>query len=86
MQDQLIKFTEYYKDQHQGRTLHWDPALGTVSLRASFKAGVKELSVSLYQAIILLLFNDQDDIPFKDIAEQTRIGMYFLEFVCRLAY
>ncbi|EAU93657.2 Cullin-4B [Coprinopsis cinerea okayama7 len=73
MQDQLIKFTEYYKDQHQGRTLHWDPALGTVSLRASFKAGVKELSVSLYQAIILLLFNDQDDIPFKDIAEQTRI-------------
>jgi cullin-4 len=49
-------------------------SLGTAILRARFKAGTKELSVSLYQAVVLLLFNETTEIPFVDIKEQTNIG------------
>jgi cullin-4 len=49
-------------------------ALGTATLRARFPAGAKELSVSLYQAVILLLFNGADEVPFADIKTATRMG------------
>ncbi|EPQ61295.1 Cullin-domain-containing protein [Gloeophyllum trabeum ATCC 11539] len=67
MQDQLNRFTVFYKNKHQGRKLEWDHNLGTANLKARFKAGSKDLSVSLHQAVILLLFNDTDEISFTDI-------------------
>ena len=74
MTDELNKFTEYYKEKYKGRKLEWEHSLGTATLRANFKAGAKELTVSMYQAIILLLFNDATEIPFRDIKEQTSMG------------
>lgn len=71
MTDELNKFTRFYKEKHNTHKLDWDHALGTVTMRANFKAGVKELSVSLYQAIILLLFNDAEEIPFGEVKTQT---------------
>lgn len=43
-------------------------------MRARFKSGEKELSVSLYQAVVLLLFNDQVEIGFNDLKTTTRMG------------
>jgi cullin-4 len=40
-------------------------------LKARFNPGVKELSVSLHQAIVLLLFNKSTEIPFPDVKERT---------------
>ena len=75
MKEELLRYTAFYKSKHSGRKLDWDHALGTATLRARFKEGEKELSVSLYQAIVLLLFNDTDGgIPFTDIKAQTRMG------------
>ncbi|KAI0665335.1 hypothetical protein C8Q78DRAFT_1065044 [Trametes maxima] len=51
--------------------LDWDHALGTATLKARFKGGEKELSVSLYQAVILLLFNEDETIAYADIKAQT---------------
>lgn len=36
--------------------------------------GEKELSVSLYQAIIFLLFNDTEEIAFGELKTLTRMG------------
>ncbi len=74
MQDDLTTYLSYYHQKFQGRKLDWDHALGTATLKARFKAGEKELSVSLYQAVILLLFNDGDGISYADIKEHTRLG------------
>ena len=82
MQDDLSTFTRYYKSKHQGRTLDWDHALGTATLKARFKGGNKELSVSLYQAVILLLFNEEEELVYTDIKEQTRLGMLVAVFIC----
>ena len=75
MQGELDEFAAFYNEKHQGHKIEWSHALGTVSLRARFAAGQKELSVSLYQAVILLLFNDMTEVPFSDVKLHTGIGM-----------
>lgn len=74
MQDQLTAYSEFYKTRHKGHKLNWDHALGTATLKARFNAGQKELSVSLYQAVILLLFNNVTELSYTDIMDHTRMG------------
>ncbi|KAG6844878.1 hypothetical protein H0H87_002823 [Tephrocybe sp. NHM501043] len=73
MQADLTAFANYYRNRHTGHILDWDHALGTATLTARFNAGKKELSVSLYQAVVLLLFNNEIEWRYADILEQTRI-------------
>jgi cullin-4 len=74
----LDRFKAFYVSKYSGRTLSWAHALDTCSLKAKFpKGGRKELAVSLYQAIVLLLFNDtgeEGSLSFKDIVDMTRLG------------
>jgi cullin-4 len=88
MQTDLTDFGEFYKTKHQGRKLEWDHALGTATLKARFNAGQKELSVSLYQAVVLILFNETVELPFTDILAQTNMGALqrFFFPVCVLHY
>jgi len=74
MQTELTRYVAFYTSKHQGRKLDWDHALGTMTLRAQFDAGSKELSVSLYQGVVLLLFNDVAELTFAEILEQTRMS------------
>ena len=74
MQAELTKYTDYYKSRHSGYVLEWDHSLGTMILRAKFRSGIKELSVSMYQGITLLLFNANSEMSFLDIKEQTNMG------------
>jgi len=74
MQAELSNYNEFYKTKHPQHVLDWDHSLGTATLKARFNKGDKELSVSLYQAVILLLFNQATEIPFKDIKEQSNLG------------
>ncbi|KAH9920321.1 Cullin-4B [Fomitopsis serialis] len=73
MQAELTKYTAFYKNKHSGRKLDWDHTLGTATLKARFNSGDKELSVSLYQGIVLLLFNESAELSFKEIKDQTRM-------------
>lgn len=72
-------FETFYCARHNGRKLTWMPNMGSVDVRATFSGGVEdgkqrhELSVSTYQAVILMLFNQCQRWRFKDIAEWTRI-------------
>ncbi|RDB27309.1 Cullin-4 [Hypsizygus marmoreus] len=74
MQAELTAFTEYYKKRHSGHVLDWDHALGTAIMTGRFKPGSKELSLSLYQGIVLLLFNDTTELRYPEILEQTRMS------------
>jgi cullin-4 len=74
MQAELTRYSDYYKSKHSGYALEWIHSLGTMVLRAKFRSGIKELSVSLYQGITLLLFNATSEISFQDIKEQTNMG------------
>lgn len=74
MQDVLSNYVTYYKKKHENRKLDFDHALGTAQVHAQFKAGSKELTLSLYQAIILLMFNDEDVLSYAEIKENTGLS------------
>ena len=76
----LEAFKLFYLNKHSGRKLQWQPSLGHCVLKACFPHGDKELQVSLFQALVLLLFNQGDKHVFTDIKTATGIGgmEYFL--------
>merc|ERR1711871_658746 len=64
-------FKSFYLAKHQGRRLNFQNTLGTCVVKTAFSKGVKkELSLSLFQTIILLLFNSADTVSLKDILEK----------------
>lgn len=69
----LNSFQQHYKDIHDKRKLHWNYSLATVTLKARFATGPKELSVSFYQAIVLLLFNDDDNLQYSYIKQALNL-------------
>jgi cullin-4 len=78
--DHQEAFEKFYLSKHQGRRLSWHNSLAHCSLKARIgllpngKADApKELLVSLYQAAILLLFNDTESMPYSAIAHA--VGM-----------
>lgn len=74
MQEQLNKYDIFYKQKHQNRRLEYDHSLGTATLSGQFKPGVKDLAVSLYQAVILLQFNDASELSFTFLKQSIRMG------------
>ncbi|CAO3591067.1 unnamed protein product [Absidia cylindrospora] len=69
----LDAYQLFYTRKFNGRKLTWRNALGTCILKAHFPLAKKELSVSLFQAIVLMLFNDKSksSMGYKDIAYAT---------------
>ncbi|KAK6617755.1 Cullin-4B [Polyplax serrata] len=69
-------FNKFYLLKHSGRKLQWQPTLGHCVLKATFdqsSMGKKELQVSLFQALVLLLFNETNEISLEDIRTATAI-------------
>ncbi|KAJ3208796.1 Cullin-4 [Entophlyctis luteolus] len=72
-------YKEFYLSKYSGRHLIWQNQLGHCVLKGYFKKATKEVSVSLFQAIILLMFNDGDIFTYKDIALSTSMEAKELE-------
>ncbi|KAI8577434.1 hypothetical protein K450DRAFT_252413 [Umbelopsis ramanniana AG] len=68
-------FKNFYMSKHNGRRLMWQNNLGHCVVKATFPKGKKELLVSLFQTVVLLLFNDQkrDHLTYNEIKELTNI-------------
>mmetsp|Transcript_26924 Transcript_26924/g.58796 ORF Transcript_26924/g.58796 Transcript_26924/m.58796 type:complete len:739 (-) Transcript_26924:3390-5606(-) len=66
-------FKNFYLNKYSGRRLVWHASLGTCVLRTNFPKGQKELSVSLFQAVVLMLFNNTDSLSFEDVKSQSGI-------------
>uniref|UniRef100_A0A672NT47 Cullin-4B-like n=1 Tax=Sinocyclocheilus grahami TaxID=75366 RepID=A0A672NT47_SINGR len=68
-------FKTFYLGKHSGRKLQWQSTLGHCVLKAEFKEGKKELQVSLFQTLVLLMFNEGEEFSLEDIKLATGIGM-----------
>ncbi|AQK62504.1 Cullin-4 [Zea mays] len=66
-------FKEFYLSKYSGRRLMWQNSLGHCVLKADFPKGKKELAVSLFQSVVLMLFNDAQKLSFIDIKDSTGI-------------
>jgi len=65
------EFTKFYLDKHASQKLVWDNSKATCVLRANLPKGRKELAVSAYQAVVLILFNTSKTLSYKQILEGT---------------
>ncbi|KAK4787280.1 hypothetical protein SAY86_011113 [Trapa natans] len=66
-------FKEFYLSKYNGRRLMWQNSLGHFALKADFPKGKKELAVSLFQTVVLMLFNDAQRLSFQDVKDSTGI-------------
>lgn len=67
-------FEQFYHNKYNGRKLQWKHQLAHCQLRSRFPKGDKELVVSSFQAIVLLLFNDVPEgetLEYPQIQEAT---------------
>ena len=79
-------FEKFYLDKHSGRQLSWQTNMGTADIRAFFpeskgKIKTRELNVSTYAMVILLLFNDLppgQSYSCEEIQAKTNIPMHEL--------
>ena len=79
IQKATASFKQHYKMKHSGRKLTWKHALAHCQLKAAFPKGNKEIVVSSFQAIVLLLFNEKspnEQIAYADIQAATNLGQY----------
>ncbi|XP_039991230.1 cullin-4A isoform X2 [Xiphias gladius] len=74
---EMVKLQEvfklFYLGKHSGRKLQWQPTLGHAVLKAEFKEGKKELQVSLFQTLVLLMFNEGEEFSVEEIRTATGI-------------
>ncbi|KAF2863208.1 Cullin-domain-containing protein [Piedraia hortae CBS 480.64] len=74
VQEAAKDFESYYSNKHTGRKLEWHHELAHCQVRASFPNGAKELVVSSFQALVLLLFNKMqlgEHISYSTILNET---------------
>ena len=67
-------FEEFYPTKFTGRRLTWQNSLASCTVKATFPSGMKDLTVSLLQTTVLVLFNDNDKLSYMDIAQATNMG------------
>jgi cullin-4 len=72
----LNAYQSFYTSQFKGRKLIWRNSMGSCVLKANFPKGRKEISVSLFQAVVLMLFNDTTNLTlaYSCIANETKLG------------
>lgn len=73
LSDYQETFKQFYLTKHNGRKLSWQHIDGSCVVKATFPRGTKILSLSLYQAVALMLFNDKDELSYGDIRFATGI-------------
>eukprot|EP00808_Paulinella_micropora_P019912 g4918.t1 len=71
-------FRVYYLQKYKGRKLAYQYSLGTADLRANFPKGRKELSVSAFQARVLLCFNQASTLTLVQLIDQTGLDREML--------
>ncbi|EDO35660.1 predicted protein [Nematostella vectensis] len=66
-------FKKFYLAKHSGRKLQWQNTLGHCVVKADFSEVKKELQVSLFQTLVLLMFNEGNEYSLEDIKQATGV-------------
>lgn len=77
---EIERFVTHYNSKHNGRKLDWKHALAHCQIRANFPKGRKEIVVSSFQAIVLLLFNsvgEDEKVSYERLLAETGLRKSF---------
>ncbi|EPX72697.1 Cullin 4 [Schizosaccharomyces octosporus yFS286] len=76
MQEDLQQFEKFYLAKQTSKRIRWLPSLGHCLVKARFPLGNKELSISLFQACVLLEFNKcapGEGLTYRDLQKTTEL-------------
>ena len=62
------QFQDFYLNKHSGRKLTWQNSQGLCVVKAQFANGPKELFVTLFSCVVLMLFNSKPKLTYREIA------------------
>lgn len=66
-------FRAFYLGRHTGRRLTWQTQLGYADIKTLYTSRPYELTVTTYQMVLLLQFNEAEEIPYRTLLTATRI-------------
>ena len=66
-------FTDFYMKNHSGRILTWKMNLGSCDILGKFDERNYEFTVSCYQMVVLMLFNNNDKLSVEHIKSLSGI-------------
>ncbi|KAK2754532.1 hypothetical protein FQN54_006933 [Arachnomyces sp. PD_36] len=78
----LRDFDSFYNNKYNGRKLSWKHSLAHCQLKARFPKGDREIVVSSFQAIVLLLFNDvrgNESLSYEQLKRATALPHHELK-------
>ncbi|KAH3686489.1 hypothetical protein WICPIJ_002528 [Wickerhamomyces pijperi] len=73
LEDLQSQFTQYYTNCFNGRNIQWVYNFGTVDIRVKFTKKLHELNCSIYCGVIILLFQEFEQITYKELKQVTQI-------------
>ncbi|KAI8923153.1 Cullin [Entophlyctis helioformis] len=74
LEQSAVQFSSFYSNHYSGRRLTWLHHLSKGDVRYNGNDKRYELSMTLYQMAVLLLFNDTATLTLQDIEAHTKIG------------
>jgi len=78
LDDLKYGFTDFYMSKHDGRVLNWKLNLGEVELKARVGRGY-DFVTTTFQAVMLMLFNDYEELTLEDIIHKSLIPVVDLK-------
>jgi hypothetical protein len=75
LENNISSFESFYGNQYSGRRLLWQWNLTRGEIRMNHLDRNYELQVSLYQMIILILFNQDVPLSISDIVNQSGLSL-----------
>jgi cullin-4 len=70
----LENFDKFYNQNFNGRKLNWQHSLSSLNLKANYPKAYKEFQVSVDQGVVLLLFNENEELTYQNILDNSGIN------------
>lgn len=76
-------YNNFYQTKFEKRVLTWQNSLSVCDIEATYPKGTKQITLTLLQTIVLLLFNDKTrySYSFTDILNYSQLGKLFFSSV-----
>ncbi|KAI8904367.1 Cullin [Gorgonomyces haynaldii] len=73
LEQQILKFTDFYVSRHTGRRLTWYHHLARADVKLRFQQKRYDATLSVHQVLVLFLFNDHASLSINEMLQKCRI-------------
>jgi len=79
-----MRFENFYMQRHSGRKLMWRIDKGNVEVIAYFGSKHYEFTMKIFQCVVLMLFNENEELTIEEISPKTAIAEKDVESILQM--